>query len=286
MTAFSEQWLQLREPLDAASRAATLIDTLAGLLPARPLRAIDLATGTGTNLRYLAPRLGGLQDWCLIDHDAALLAALPARLASWAKQADAVIDDGADALSIAATGFDCRVRIVNADLTASIDTLEIPDGALLSASALLDLVSDAWLEALAARCRRANAVALFALTYDGTMQFQPPEPEDALIATLVNHHQRTDKGFGPALGPTAAARAAEIFGTLGFSVETARSDWHIGHAERAIQQTLLDDWAGAATAFAPETLATVESWANRRRRHIADRSSSMVVGHVDLVAWR
>jgi len=72
---------------------------------------------------------------------------------------------------------------------------------LVTASALLDLVSEDWLAALAARCRESGAAILFALSYDGRIRCSPEEPNDATICALVNEHQRTDKGFGTRARP-------------------------------------------------------------------------------------
>ena len=64
----------------------------------------------------------------------------------------------------------------------------------------------------------ARAIPLYAaLSYDGRTTFNPPDPLDAAIVAAVNAHQRTDKGFGPALGPAAAALAIARFEALGYS---------------------------------------------------------------------
>ena len=52
------------------------------------------------------------------------------------------------------------------------------------------------------KCRPGRAL-LAVLTYDGRMTLTPPDPFDAHVRRLVNRHQRTDKGFGAALGPLA-----------------------------------------------------------------------------------
>src|SRR5689334_19810480 len=69
-------WLSLREAADAGARSVTLTDAIARSLADRPqpLRLLDLATGTGSNIRYLAPRLPRPQEWLAIDRDPALLA--------------------------------------------------------------------------------------------------------------------------------------------------------------------------------------------------------------------
>ena len=57
-------WLQLREPADAAARSDGLTRTIAdALATGETVQVLDLATGTGSNLRYLAPRLPGRQRW-------------------------------------------------------------------------------------------------------------------------------------------------------------------------------------------------------------------------------
>ncbi len=42
-------------------------------LPLRSLQAVDLGTGTGSNIRYLASRLGGEQRWVAVDNDPTLI---------------------------------------------------------------------------------------------------------------------------------------------------------------------------------------------------------------------
>ena len=75
MSGFDAAWLELREPADAAARSVALEGALAVALGGHggTLACVDLACGTGANLRRLAPRLPGPQRWRLVDSDAALL---------------------------------------------------------------------------------------------------------------------------------------------------------------------------------------------------------------------
>src|SRR5262245_61710406 len=70
------EWLALREAADAAARSEPLTRAVVERLPRdRPVRAVDLGTGTGSNVRYLMPRLPpNAQQWMLVDRDRALLA--------------------------------------------------------------------------------------------------------------------------------------------------------------------------------------------------------------------
>jgi hypothetical protein len=90
MNEFSAQWLGLREPVDHRSRnqdlQAQVIDYLTQMKTVYPgiVRLTDLGSGTGSNLRALAPQLSSMQHWTLIDYDIALLHTARATLLAWA----------------------------------------------------------------------------------------------------------------------------------------------------------------------------------------------------------
>ena len=69
----SPEWLDLREPADAAARSTELAERLARHLPAGPLVIHDLGGGSGAMGRWLAPRLPGPQHWVVHDRDPDLL---------------------------------------------------------------------------------------------------------------------------------------------------------------------------------------------------------------------
>jgi hypothetical protein len=48
---------------------------------------------------------------------------------------------------------------------------------------------------------------------------------------------------------------------------------------------LLEGWLKAAVDIAPEQTSVLESWAARRRSHVARGHSALTVGHVDLLGW-
>jgi len=290
MSGFSADWLSMREPFDAAARATSLVAELRRRIPrgtsAAPLEVVDLGAGAGSNFRYLATRLGGEQRWRLIDHDRALLDAALVTTQAWASARNADVSPVGAELTLHATDFACRVGGEPCDLAHNaLGGLALPTGGLVTAAALLDLVSTPWLETLATRCKAARAAVCFALTYDGRTVCTPDEPEDAMALDLFNRHQRLDKGFGPALGPSAAVAAEHEFAKFGFRVLTERSDWDIGPQHTAMQHALLDGWLRAALEVAPEHTTPLTGWHRRRRIHVDAGRSRLVVGHVDLVGW-
>ncbi|MDM0016141.1 class I SAM-dependent methyltransferase [Variovorax saccharolyticus] len=292
MTGFSADWLALREPFDRSARCASAaaLDPKAlaqGLRGAAPdLGVLDLACGTGANLRELAPRLGGSQRWLLVDHDPLLLAALPDVLRAWAGAQGLAFSADGLRLRIEGPGWLAEVQPLRIDLARGLDQLPLSEVGLVTASALLDLVSAAWLDDLLVRARAAGAALWFALTVVGRVDWTPEAAGDALLARLFEAHQRRDKGFGAALGAAAADRAAERMGALGYRVLRADSDWDIdaslGAPAQALLAALIEGTADAAREQDPEAAAAVAGWAAERRRLLG--RTRLRIGHRELLA--
>ena len=258
-TCFSLDWLRLREAADHQSRPSALLPPLLDWLPREPLSIIDLGAGSGSNMRYLAPRLPGAQHWTLVDNDSVLLRGTEAPLPHVA--------------------ITTRER----DIGDGLSILEATPH-MITASALLDLVSRSWLEMLATLCLDARCAALFSLTYDGRIRWNPADSDDALVAELVNAHQRRDKGFGPALGPGGAETAASVFRDRGFHIRLSPSPWRLTADDADLQTELLNGWLEAALEQAPPHEDRLQAWARRRREAIGAGGPNLTVGHLDLLA--
>lgn len=262
MSGFSADWLRLREPYDLRARSAAVLDgVVAAFKDVRQIRIVDLACGTGSTLRALAPRLAGQQNWRLVDNDLSLLA----------RASEAPRPAG---VTVTAVPID-----LNRDLEAALDG----PVDLVTTSALLDLVSEPWLERLTVEIAARKMPFYAALSYDGRIEFTPPDSFDRKIIDAVNAHQRTDKGFGPALGPLAASAAIRRFENVGYAVTRGPSDWMAGPQDSEFQLEVLTGWAAAARETqAP--LADAVEWLSRRRDAVAAGRSSLRVGHVDFFA--
>jgi hypothetical protein len=158
---------------------------------------------------------------------------------------------------------------------------------LVTASALLDLVSAGWIERLAELCGGAGAAALFALNYNGWSACIPGDPDDEFVLEQFNRHQRSnDKGFGPAAGPDAANVAAQAFSNVGYQVRMERSDWKLTSEMRDLQASLLEGWAHAVREISPEHGDRVDTWLTRRLEYVCAGESRIQVGHTDVAAWQ
>jgi hypothetical protein len=123
-----------------------------------------------------------------------------------------------------------------------------------------------------------------ALSYDGRIELAPADVADKAILAAVNRHQRRDKGFGSALGPSAARAALERFKRVGYEITHGASDWTFGPQDRDIQLATLSGWALAAREIDELPVADVVDWLGRRRDLVDAERSLIRVGHFDLFA--
>jgi hypothetical protein len=280
------EWLAFREPADWAARSTQLVERARQALGSREtVHVLDLCTGTGSNLRYLIDRLPSRQKWLVVDRDTQLLEELPVKLKAWSDTHGWVARTEGQTTYLRHGGRECDVETREMDLD-QLDPGLFVGRNLVTASALLDLVSESWLRLLASRCRDVGATALFTLTYDGRSSCDPIEPEDDMVRALMNVHQKTDKGLGgPAEGPDAWSVAEQAFRDAGYRVECAPSDWSITPSERTFQRMLIEGWARAAREIAPQKADSIADWLRRRLAHLMAGRSRIVVNHMDLVAW-
>jgi SAM-dependent methyltransferase len=259
---FSADWLALREPFDIRARNSEVLDAVATAFQDRQgLSIVDLGSGTGSTLRALAPRLPKPQQWTLVDNDRVLLAEAFALTAS------------------AGVAVETRQFDLKEDVGALFDGAD-----LVTASALIDLVSEPWLANMAAAAAARAVPVYIALTYDGRVVFGKGDSFDAGIIAAVNKHQRTDKGFGPALGPRAAATAKRIFKSLGYTFVEGRSDWCTAGGDSKFQLELIEGWYTAAREMGAMSDDGMDAFHVHHTRMAEAGMQAIDVGHVDFFA--
>jgi SAM-dependent methyltransferase len=257
-------WLELRESADAAARSPELVEALRAHLPERGVVVHDLGCGTGSMARWLAPKLAGPSRWVLHDRDAALLAHASAQ--------PPVVPSGARA----------EVELRCDDITR-LAPHDLSGASLLTASAVLDMLTGAELDRFVATCARAGCPVLITLSVAGRVELYPEDPLDRQVQEAFNDHQRRRLADAPLLGPDAATAAVDGFRRRGLAVDVRPSPWRLG-PDRALASAWFAGWVGAALEQVPELAAPLMGYTARRRAELARGTTSVVVDHVDLLA--
>jgi len=285
---FGLDWLRLREAQDLRARSRTLARGFGAAVRRKagdaPALLVDLGAGSGAGFRALAPLIAGDQEWRLVDHDPALLGHQAAEIAQWARGQGYRVTHGMGVVTVATGRAHWRAHSIDRDLAASLESLSLASAHGVACAALLDLVSEPWLSALADRLASARVPFLAALSVDGRREWRPEHAEDALVGSAFARHQARDKGFGPALGPAAPATARAVFEKRGYGAMAAPADWRLDAQDDALLAALIDGDAAAAAECEPGAAARIESWRGDRHRERAEGALRLTVGHVDILA--
>jgi hypothetical protein len=292
MSGFSAEWLRLREPVDHRSRNQALqtqvLNYLAQIKTVCPgsVHLTDLGSGTGSNLRALAPHLDALQYWTLVDHDPMLLQAARHTLLAWADSEinthapESRVDTSTqiEPLSILKQDKRIMVEFKCVDLYNDYQAVLDAPADLITAAAFFDLVAEPWLTKF---CASLTKPLYTVLTYDGIEQWSPPEIMDADVLKAFHQHQRTDKGFGSALGPAAPERLQSLLKAYQFITVSSPSPWVLDHTDRSLIEQLASGTAEAIREIDTISSTIVNQWEQSRRQ-----ASQCEIGHMDLFAYR
>jgi hypothetical protein len=263
----SSEWLALREPADAAARAPELVEELRSCLPTDGVTSVhDLGCGTGSMARWLAPQLTGSQHWVMHDRDAALLTLAAAHPPG----------DASDGAPVTMETRQCDITRLGPGALAG--------AALVTASALLDMLTEGELERLVATCAGAGCPVLITLSVTGRVGLTPPDPFDRRVTDAFNAHQRRSSGARRLLGPDAVRAAVDAFTRLGVDVETRPSPWRLGAGQAALAAEWFTGWLAAACEQRPKLRTAARSYRRRRMAEAAAGRLSVTVHHVDLLA--
>jgi predicted RNA methylase len=250
-----ERWLALREPADAAARSHELVEHL----PAAGSHVIhDLGCGTGAMGRWLAPLLSGPQHWIVHDRDASLL--------------EVAAIDLPDASSV-------TVEPRQSDIVR-LDSRDLADATLITASALLDLLTEDELAGLVDVCAGAGCPTLLTLSVVGHVELTPADPLDRRVTAAFNAHQRR----GRLLGPDAVAAAEEHFRRHKAEVIVRPSPWQLRAPEAELAAAWFSGWVGAACEQEPALTAETRDYARRRLTQARAGRLAVTVHHADLLA--
>jgi hypothetical protein len=262
----SSEWLALREPADAAARARDLAEHVGRRRPPSGRWLIhDLGGGTGSMGRWLAPLLSGPQHWVVHDRDEDLLALA------------AAYPPG-----VAADGSAATVETKRSDIIG-LDSGDLAGASVITASALLDMLTAPELAELVTACAAPGCPVLLALSVIGRVELTPPDPLDDRVAAAFNAHQRRETERGRLLGPDAVAFAADAFGRRGAEVLARDSPWRLGVRHAGLTAAWLGGWVGAACEQDDALAGEADAYSRRRLAQLAAGRLAVTVNHSDLL---
>ena len=217
-------------------------------------------------MRWMAPRLPGPQMWVLHDGDPGILEHL---------DPGPIVDASGNPITV-------QTRV---EQLADLRVDAFAGASLVTASALLDVLTRDEVSAIVDACVAADTPALFSLSVTGRVSLAPADDFDDELEAAFNDHQRRTVDGRRLLGPDAIAVVADMFAAAGWHMTTTGTPWRLGPERSGLIGEWLDGWLDAAVEQRPELGDRVAEFRQRRRAQVLDDGLRVVVHHEDLLAW-
>jgi hypothetical protein len=218
-------------------------------------------------MRWLAPLLPGPQTWVLHDWNANLV----------------------DRATNGAVPLDRERRRVSistrtAEL-AHLDPEHLDGASLVTASALLDVLTVQEIRAVIDACVAVGCPVLLSLSVTGAVRLEPPDPRDDVFAASFNAHQQRRAGGRRLMGLDGVALAQRLFLEAGWSIRRSASCWRLGDHDPRLLEQWFDGWCDAALEQRADLEVEREGYRALRSSQLRRGALSAVVVHTDLLAW-
>ena len=263
----SSEWLALREPEDARARSRDLALAAAARLAPGPIVIHDLGSGTGSMMRWLAPLLPGPQTWVLHDWNSNLVERATSNV-----------------VPLDRDGRPVSVRTRGGEL-AHLDPEALDGAALVTASALLDVLTSKEVRAITDACVAVGCPVLLSLSVTGEVRLDPRDPRDDVFAASFNAHQGRRVGGRRLVGPTGVSLAQRRFLEAGWKIRPAATFWRLGDHDPLLLEQWFDGWCDAALEQRADLEVHGVEYRALRSSQSRRGALSAVVVHTDLLAW-
>jgi hypothetical protein len=244
-----------------------LASRLKDLLPqGRPAVIHDLGCGSGAMTRWLAPQLPGPQHWVLYDRDEELLSVALGH----------PVPASSDGIAVSR-----EPRLLD---LRGLQPHDLDGASLVTASALVDLLTATELRQLVGVCVAADCPALVTLSVVGRVRLLPWHRLDGPLSEAFNRHQQRTVGGRTLTGPQGVDVVATEFARAGLQVLDEASDWCLDSAQAPLIAEWLTGWTQAACEQAPDLADPTAAYLRRRLDQAYAGQLQVTVGHRDLLA--
>ena len=278
----------MRVEYDEASRSTVLADHLNKLSKKHEIDLIDLCCGTGSFLMWALNKNISFQNCILVDYDIKLLKSIKSNLRAHLKSKytiqsntnnlNLLIKKNSKTISsVSIEKYDCD------EYSHKNKTLHV-----ISYSAALDLMSKSSID-IALKKIKKNNILYFSLCFNGLVKWTPTNTFDKYILAFFNNHQRSDKGFGSALGHKSIEFLKKKARDLNLNITVTDSPWIIKNKSEKdtvfIKRYILDI---RKSLFHMEGIDKniLRKWYEDKKNDLENKKIKLYVGHNDVLLFK
>ena len=281
---FSKSWINMRVEYDNYSRSNILSNYLNKNNLVSDMELIDMCCGSGNFLIWLIKKDLSFNEYTLIDNDINLLKSIRSNLKrNCSKNIKIKSNTNNMNLILSRDNLNSRVSIKRSDCDKfSYKTKKFH---VISYSAVLDLMSKSSIIKALKKVNNLNII-YFSLCFDGTVKWTPTNTFDKYILSFFNHHQRTDKGFGTALGSKSIDFVKRCANKQDMQITIKNSPWIIdnkSYKDKTFMNRYLLDIKKALFHMEGIDRDILRTWYKDKKNDIDNKSIKLYVGHQDIL---
>ena len=285
---FSKSWINMRVDYDNISRSTVLVDHINKLSQEHDIDLIDLYCGSGNFLIWSLDKNILFNNCILVDHDIKLLKSIKSNLRTHLRpmysiqsntnNLDLLIKKNNEILStISIKKNDCD------SYRCSSEKYHV-----ISYSAALDIMPKPSIASALKRIKKNN-ILYFSLCFNGKVRWTPTNTFDRYILTFFNNHQRSDKGFGKALGYKSIEFIKQKAGKLNLNITVKDSPWIIKNKfdkDKVFMKRYLLDIKKSLFHMEGIDKDILRKWYQDKKSQIDNKKIQLYVGHNDILLYK
>tara|TARA_Y100000992_G_scaffold299329_1_gene265935 strand:+ start:1413 stop:2285 length:873 start_codon:yes stop_codon:yes gene_type:complete len=285
---FSKSWIKMRMDYDNISRSSVLVDYLNLIPKENDIDLIDLYCGSGNFLIWSFNKNILFKNCILVDNDINLLKSIKSNLRA----------HSASAYSIRSNTNNLDLLIKKNSETISLLSIKKNNcddyrysskkNHVISYSAALDIMSKSSIHSALKRIKKNN-VLYFSLCFNGLVRWTPTNTFDKYILTFFNNHQRSDKGFGKALGHKSIEFIRKKAEKLNLKIVVEDSPWIVknkSYKDKVFMKRYLLDIKKSLFHMEGIDRDILREWYQEKKSYIDNKNIKLYVGHNDILLYK
>ena len=285
---FSKSWINMRIYYDDLARSDALVKFLKRSNKADSYHLIDMCCGSGSFLIWTLKNELIFKECTLVDNDLDLLKSVKSNLRKnlKGKYSFKANTNNSDLEIFRGSEVRSTVRIKKGDC----DEYKIGKNQsyIISYSAAIDLMSKSSINNSLSKLGDGN-VLFYSLCFDGQVKWNPSHPYDKYILSMFNRHQRSNKGFGAALGYESIEFLTKKAAKLGYRVAIKDSPWAIenkSERDMAFLKRYILDIKKSLYHLDQVDMDILKKWYLDKMNSLTNKKVRVHVGHKDILIHR
>ena len=282
------QWLAHRFAYDAQARHPEIEHKFLAFFEQHQtaLKAVDVGSGTGANVRYYFDRIPHAQEWTLIEQSSGLLDECRRTLVAFAQEHDYDWQSQGNIFLLTDAEKTATITLVQGSIAHIEQLIDLTQTDVVTANAVFDLLSFEQFDTLVSTLAKHDVCLLATLNYYET-SLLPFSEQDHRFIGWYHMHMKRPQPMGIAMGPDCSEEMLDLLAQHHMMIEQESSQWHLKRCDITMHRYLLHfvEHAVAELSLSSEEQRDFATWLVDKKELCRRRELEIIIDHSDIFAY-